>query len=354
MRPLHIRAFANSSVLFSCRFIVHLIASLPQASSFIFGAFPDACVLFPIHFIFLHFLSLPSLITGHYRIFPVLVRSPSGPFHIPSFPLISVFQIRPFPDFFHHFLSFMSPQECILCSFSFLPLPCFFHLSCCISPSLMFPHFPTIPSYVLSFPEDFVFPSHQFVTFRFFCCIISGNSVFHVHHFPVFFTLVCCCFPSFMFRHFPKIPSNVFSFPTDSVFHFHHFRVFFHLFCCICPSLMFPHFPTIPSCVLSFPEDLVFQSHHFRDFPVFWAASCPKNFLLLLAIVMFRHFPKKLSYVLSFPEDSVLHFHHLRDFSVLYAASYPQNSVLHFHHVRFPLLSCIISGKCCFSCPPFP
>ena len=323
MRPLHIRAFANSSVLFSCRFIVHLIASLPQASSFIFGAFPDACVLFPIHFIFLHFLSLPSLITGHYRIFPVLVRSPSGPFHIPSFPLISVFQIRPFPDFFHHFLSFMSPQECILCSFSFLPLPCFFHLSCCISPSLMFPHFPTIPSYVLSFPEDFVFPSHQFVTFRFFCCIISGNSVFHVHHFRYFSLLYVAAFHPLcsvisrkfrqMFSRFRQIPSFI---STISVFFSIFFVAFVHLLCSLISQqfrLVFSHFrktwsfnPTI-SVISPY-----FGLHHVRKiFCCFWPSLCSgisqKN---CLTFSHFRKIPCCISTIFAIFPSFMLH--HIR------------------------------------------
>ena len=79
-------------------------------------AFPDVCVLLPIHVIVHHFRSLPSLILGHYGIFPVFVRSPSGPFHIPSFPLISVLHIRPFPEFFHFLCSVISPQKCVLCS----------------------------------------------------------------------------------------------------------------------------------------------------------------------------------------------------------------------------------------------
>ena len=117
MWPLHFRAFPNSSVLFSFRFTVHHIRIFHHFRNVVFHirAFPDVCVLFPIHAIVHHFRSLPSLIIGHYRILPIFVRSPSGPFHIPSFPIISVFHIRPFPEFFH-FLFRHFPTKSVLCS----------------------------------------------------------------------------------------------------------------------------------------------------------------------------------------------------------------------------------------------
>ena len=84
--------------------------------------------------------------------------------------------------------------------------------------------------YVPSFPENSVL-----------CCIIVGNSVFHLHHFR------------------DSSVSYVPSFPGNSGCHFHHFHDF--------PSLMVLHFRNIPSFMFcSFPS-LMF--HHFRKVPSF-------------------------------------------------------------------------------------
>ena len=153
-----------SCLNFASQSIISVYSTTSANVVFHIRAFPDVCVLFPIHVIVHRFRSLPSLIVRHYPILPVVVRSLFGPFHIPSFPIISVFHSRPFPEFFH-FLFRHFPTKSVLCSL--------------------------IPGRFRDFSVSFML--HHFRKILSFKSTIS-----------VIFQAFMLFFPAFMFRHFPE------------------------------------------------------------------------------------------------------------------------------------------------------
>ena len=130
--------FASQSIIsvniYTYIYIVHHFANVV----FHIRAFPDVCVLLPIHVIVHHFRSLPSLIIGHYRIlsclcpfslwsvscsiisvnFRLSYATISGVFYVPSFPRKNAFCVLSFPEDsvlnFHHSVIFPSLWCCII------------------------------------------------------------------------------------------------------------------------------------------------------------------------------------------------------------------------------------------------